>query len=55
MIALGVVTAALALFSGIAVEGDVASSLVRLANRIGLTGRHSRVLRAILFARPGPP
>jgi len=49
MIALGVVTAALALFSGIAVEGDVASSLVRLANRIGLTGRHSRVLRAILF------
>src|SRR5665811_1429041 len=34
---------------GIAVEGDVAGSLVRLADRVGLTGRHSQVLSAILF------
>jgi len=35
--------------AGIAVEGDVAGSLVRLADRIGLTGHHSQVLSAILF------
>src|SRR5674476_379277 len=34
---------------GIAVEGDVSGSLVRLADRVGLTGRHSQVLSAILF------
>jgi AcrR family transcriptional regulator len=35
--------------AGIAVPGDMAGSLVRLADRIGLTGRHSQVLSAILF------
>jgi len=35
--------------AGIAVPGDVAGSLVRLADRIGLTGHHSPVLNAILF------
>ena len=35
--------------AGIAVEGDVAGSLVRLADKIGLTGHHSQVLSAILF------
>jgi AcrR family transcriptional regulator len=35
--------------AGIAVEGDVAGSLVRLADRVGLTGLHSQVLSAILF------
>jgi AcrR family transcriptional regulator len=35
--------------AGIAVPGDVAGSLVRLADRIGLTGHHSQVLSAILF------
>jgi hypothetical protein len=35
--------------AGIAVPGDVAGSLVRMADRIGLTGRHSQVLSAILF------
>lgn len=35
--------------SGIAVQGDMAGSLVRLADRIGLTGHHSQVLSAILF------
>ncbi len=35
--------------AGIAVPGDVAGSLVRLADRIGLTGRHSQVLSAIMF------
>jgi AcrR family transcriptional regulator len=35
--------------AGIAVRGDMAGSLVRLADRIGLTGRHSQVLSAILF------
>jgi AcrR family transcriptional regulator len=35
--------------AGIAVQGDVAGSLVRLADRIGLTGHHSQVLSAILF------
>jgi AcrR family transcriptional regulator len=35
--------------AGIAVKGDLAGSLVRLADRIGLTGRHSQVLSAILF------
>ena len=35
--------------AGIAVPGDVAGSLVRLADRIGLTGRHSQVLSAILY------
>lgn len=34
---------------GIAVPGDVAGSLVRLADRIGLTRHHSQVLSAILF------
>ena len=33
----------------IAVPGDVAGSLVRLADKIGLTGHHSQVLSAILF------
>lgn len=33
----------------IAVKGDLPGSLVRLADRIGLTGRHSQVLSAILF------
>jgi len=35
--------------AGIAVRGDMAGSLVRLADRIGLTGHHSQVLSAILF------
>lgn len=35
--------------AGIAIPGDVAGSLVRLADKIGLTGRHSQVLSAILF------
>ena len=35
--------------AGIAVPGDVAGSLLRLADRIGLTGHHSQVLSAILF------
>jgi AcrR family transcriptional regulator len=35
--------------AGIAVPGDVAGSLVRLADKVGLTGRHSQVLSAILF------
>lgn len=35
--------------AGIAVPGDVAGSLVRLADRIGLTGHHSQVLSAILY------
>jgi len=35
--------------AGIAVPGDVAGSLVRLADRIGLTGHHSPVISAILF------
>ena len=35
--------------AGIAVPGDVAGSLVRLADKIGLTGHHSQVLSAILF------
>jgi hypothetical protein len=35
--------------AGIAAPGDVAGSLVRLADRIGLTGRHSQALSAILF------
>jgi len=35
--------------AGIAVPGDVAGSLVRLADGVGLTGRHSQVLSAILF------
>jgi AcrR family transcriptional regulator len=39
----------LSTLAGIAVEGDVAGSLVRLADRIGLTGHHSQVLSAILF------
>ena len=39
----------LASIAGIAIPGDVAGSLVRLADRIGLTGRHSQVLSAILF------
>ena len=34
---------------GIAVEGDLAGSLVRLADRIGLTRHHSQVLSEILF------
>lgn len=35
--------------AGVAVPGDVAGSLVRLADTIGLTGHHSQVLSAILF------
>ena len=35
--------------AGIAVTGDVAGSLVRLADRIGLTSHHREVLSAILF------
>jgi AcrR family transcriptional regulator len=35
--------------AGVAVQGDVAGSLVRLADRIGLTGRHWQVLSATLF------
>jgi AcrR family transcriptional regulator len=35
--------------AGIAVRGDLAGSLVRLADRIGLTRHHSQVLSAILF------
>ena len=35
--------------SGVAVQGDVAGSLLRLADRIGLTGQHWQVLSAILF------
>jgi AcrR family transcriptional regulator len=34
---------------GVAVQGDVAGSLVRLADRIGLIGHHWQVLSAILF------
>jgi len=34
---------------GIAVKGDMAGSLVRLADRIGLTRHHSQVLSEILF------
>jgi AcrR family transcriptional regulator len=34
---------------GIAVKGDLAGSLVRLADRIGLTRHHSQVLSEILF------
>jgi AcrR family transcriptional regulator len=35
--------------AGVAVPGDVAGSLVRLADSIGLTGHHSPTLSAILF------
>jgi AcrR family transcriptional regulator len=35
--------------TGVAVKGDMAGSLVRLADRIGLTGHHWQVLSAILF------
>ena len=35
--------------AGIVVEGDMAGSLVRLADRIDLTRHHSKVLSAILF------
>jgi len=34
---------------GVAVQGDVAGSLVRMLDRIGLTGQHWQVLSAILF------
>lgn len=34
---------------GIAVKGDMAGSLVRLADRVGLTRHHSQVLSEILF------
>jgi AcrR family transcriptional regulator len=34
---------------GVAVQGDMAGSLVRLADRIGLTRHHSQVLSEILF------
>ena len=34
---------------GVAVQGDVAGSLVRMSDRIGLTGQHWQVLSAILF------
>lgn len=39
--------------AGIAVPGDVAGSLVRLADRIGLTGHHAQVLSAILYREAG--
>lgn len=39
--------------AGIAVRGDMAGSLVRLAERIGLTQHHSQVLSAILFREAG--
>jgi AcrR family transcriptional regulator len=35
--------------AGVAVQGDVAGSLLRLADRIGLTGQHWQVLNTILF------
>jgi AcrR family transcriptional regulator len=35
--------------AGVAVQGDVAGSLLRLADQIGLTGQHWQVLSAILF------
>jgi AcrR family transcriptional regulator len=35
--------------AGIAIKGDVSGSLVRLADKFGLSGRHSQVLSAILF------
>lgn len=35
--------------AGVAVQGDVAGSLLRLADRIGLTGQHWQTLSAILF------
>jgi AcrR family transcriptional regulator len=34
---------------GIAVRGDLAGSLVRLADRVGLTGHHWQVISTILF------
>jgi hypothetical protein len=42
-------TQSLSSLTGIAVQGDVAGSLVRLADRIGLTGQHWQVLSAIAF------
>jgi AcrR family transcriptional regulator len=42
-------THSLSSVTGIAVEGDIAGSLVRLADRIGLTGHHAQALNAILF------
>jgi AcrR family transcriptional regulator len=42
-------TQSLSSLTGIAVQGDVAGSLVRLADRIGLTGQHCQVLSAIAF------
>ena len=33
--------------AGVAVQGDVAGSLLRLADRIGLTGQHWQVLNTI--------
>jgi len=42
-------THSLSSVTGVAVQGDVAGSLVRLADRIGLTGQHWQVLSAILF------
>jgi AcrR family transcriptional regulator len=42
-------THSLSSLTGVAVHGDVAGSLVRLADRIGLTGQHWQVLSAILF------
>jgi AcrR family transcriptional regulator len=37
----------------VAVAGDVSGSLLRLAHRLDLAGRNSRVLRAILFREAG--
>jgi AcrR family transcriptional regulator len=42
-------THSLSSVTGVAVQGDVAGSLVRLADRIGLTDQHWQVLSAILF------
>ena len=42
-------THTLSSLTGVAVQGDVAGSLVRLADRIGLTGQHWHLLSAILF------
>ena len=39
--------------AGVAVQGDVAGSLLRLADRIGLTGHNWQVLNTILFREAG--
>jgi AcrR family transcriptional regulator len=42
-------THSLSSLAGVAVQGDVAGSLLRLADRIGLTGQHWQLISAILF------